>query len=74
MAQNPIPADRSGWGRFHELQQRGEYVVRDILEKASVDQPGRERQRAEDRRLLCQLHGRKRHRKGWHQAARARLP
>jgi putative endopeptidase len=41
MAQNPIPADRSGWGRFNELQQRGEYVVRDILEKASVDQPGR---------------------------------
>jgi endothelin-converting enzyme/putative endopeptidase len=41
MARNPIPADRSGWGRFHELQQRGEYVVRDILEKASVDQPGR---------------------------------
>jgi putative endopeptidase len=41
MAKNPIPADRSGWGRFHELQQRGEYVVRDILEKASVDQPGR---------------------------------
>ncbi len=41
MAQNPIPADRSGWGRFHELQQRGEYVVRDILEKASADKPGR---------------------------------
>ncbi len=40
-AQNPIPADRSSWGRFNELQERGEYIVRDILEKASLDQPGR---------------------------------
>src|SRR5450631_2405538 len=40
-AQNPIPADRSSWGRFNELQQRGEYIVRDILEKASVDRSGR---------------------------------
>jgi endothelin-converting enzyme/putative endopeptidase len=40
-AQNPIPSDRSSWGRFNELQQRGEYIVRDILEKASVDRPGR---------------------------------
>ena len=41
MAQNPIPADRSSWGRFNELQQRGEYIVRDILEKAAADRPGR---------------------------------
>jgi putative endopeptidase len=41
VAQNPIPADRSSWGRFNELQQRGEYIVRDILEKAAVDRPGR---------------------------------
>jgi endothelin-converting enzyme/putative endopeptidase len=41
LAQNPIPADRPAWGRFDELQQRGEYIVRDILEKASVDRPGR---------------------------------
>jgi len=40
-AQNPIPADRSSWGRFNELQQRGEYIVRDILEKAAADRPGR---------------------------------
>jgi putative endopeptidase len=39
--QNPIPADRSSWGRFNELAERGEYIVRDILEKASVDRPGR---------------------------------
>ena len=41
LAQNPIPADRSSWGRFNELTQRGEYIVRDILEKAAVDRPGR---------------------------------
>ena len=41
LAQNPIPADRSSWGRFNELQERGEYIVRDILEKASVDRLGR---------------------------------
>jgi predicted metalloendopeptidase len=41
LAQNPIPADRSSWGRFNELQQRGEYIVRDILEKAASAQAGR---------------------------------
>src|SRR6202165_1242533 len=41
LARNPIPADRSSWGRFHELAQRGEYIVRDILEKAEVGGPGR---------------------------------
>src|ERR1035438_1022234 len=41
LAQNPIPADRSAWGRFNELAQRGEYIVRDILEKAAVDRAAR---------------------------------
>ena len=41
LARNPIPADRSSWGRFHELAQRGEYIVRDILEKAEIDRPDR---------------------------------
>jgi len=41
MAQNPVPSDRPMWGRFNELAQRGEYIVRDILEKASADRPGR---------------------------------
>jgi putative endopeptidase len=35
-AKNPVPGDRPGWGRFDELQQRGEYIVRDILEKAAT--------------------------------------
>ena len=39
--QNPIPSDRASWGRFNELQERGEYIVRDILEKYSVDDPKR---------------------------------
>ncbi len=41
LAQNPIPADRAAWGRFNELAERGEYIVRDILEKAAADRPGR---------------------------------
>jgi putative endopeptidase len=41
LAKNPIPSDRASWGRFDELQQRGQFVVRDILEKAAVDRPGR---------------------------------
>src|SRR5277367_6021999 len=41
MAQHPIPADRSSWGRFDELHEHGEYIVRDILEKAAVERAGR---------------------------------
>jgi endothelin-converting enzyme/putative endopeptidase len=41
IAKNPIPADRSSWGRFNELQQRGEYIVREILEKASAQRSDR---------------------------------
>ena len=73
-AQNPIPADRSSWGRFNELQQRGEYIVRDILEKAAVDTPGRSANEQKIGDYYASLHGRKRHREGGHQAAGARLP
>src|SRR5580765_8196066 len=38
-AQNPIPSDRSSWGRFNELQERGENTIRDILEKYSTHDP-----------------------------------
>src|SRR4030095_1541363 len=38
--QNPIPADRPSWGRFNELQERGEYIVRDILEKSGPGKAG----------------------------------
>jgi len=40
-AQNPIPSDQPGWGRFNELQERGQYIVRDILEKYSANDPKR---------------------------------
>lgn len=40
-AQNPIPSDRPSWGRFNELQDRGETLVRGILEKYSLDDPKR---------------------------------
>jgi putative endopeptidase len=40
-AQNPVPADRPTWGRFNELQERGEYIVKDILEKAAAKSEGR---------------------------------
>jgi len=36
-AQNPIPSDQAGWGRFNELQERGQYIMRDILDKYSAD-------------------------------------
>ena len=36
-AQDPIPSDRSSWGRFNELQERGENIIRDILEKYSAN-------------------------------------
>jgi endothelin-converting enzyme/putative endopeptidase len=38
---HPIPSDRSSWGRFNELQERGEFIVRDILEKAALERAGR---------------------------------
>jgi endothelin-converting enzyme/putative endopeptidase len=33
---NPIPADQSSWGRFSELDERNQTILRQILEKASV--------------------------------------
>ena len=36
MAKNPIPADRSSWGRFDELQERNNETLRKILDAASA--------------------------------------
>src|ERR1035437_10196397 len=41
IAKNPLPADRSRWGRFGELQDRNEKVELDILQTAAVVKPGR---------------------------------
>ena len=40
LAKNPVPADRSSWGRFHELDERNRERLRIILESA-VDDSGR---------------------------------
>ena len=34
MKNNPIPADKSRWGRFNELAEYNLYILRDILEQA----------------------------------------
>src|SRR3954467_5268866 len=41
MAKNPVPPDRSRWGRLSELSERNQYTLRDILEKASKADPKR---------------------------------
>lgn len=44
---HPIPADESAWGRFNELLQRNQKVLRSILEQAQK----REKQSAVDQRI-----------------------
>src|SRR5215475_9787308 len=41
IANNPIPADRSRWGRFTELSNHNEKVMLDILQGAAVNRPNR---------------------------------
>lgn len=41
MAHNPLPADRSRWGRFAELSDRTEKVLIDLLQGAAAARPGR---------------------------------
>ena len=41
IAKNPLPADRSRWGRFAELQDHNEKVELGLLESAAVVKPGR---------------------------------
>ena len=36
MKNNPIPPDKSSWGRFNELAERNRYVLRGILEQAEA--------------------------------------
>ncbi len=38
---NPIPADQPAWGRFNELHERNQLILRNILDKTSSDSPGR---------------------------------
>jgi putative endopeptidase len=41
MKASEIPADQSSWNSFVQLDEQNQAILRDILEKASVDQPGR---------------------------------
>src|SRR5579863_7624126 len=41
VAKNQIPADQASWGRFNELEERNQTILRGILEKASADSPTR---------------------------------
>src|ERR1700759_3029282 len=38
---NPIPSDQPSWGRFNELQQHNQFILRQILEKRSADSSSR---------------------------------
>ncbi len=38
---NPIPADQASWGRFNELHDNNQLILRGILEKRSTDTPNR---------------------------------
>ncbi len=38
---NPIPADQPAWGRFDELHDHNQLVLRGILDKQSADNPNR---------------------------------
>jgi len=41
LRQNPIPADQAAWGRFNELHERNQVILRNILEKQSADNSNR---------------------------------
>ena len=41
LKQNPVPPDQSSYGRDTELAERNRLILRDILEKASVNDPKR---------------------------------
>ena len=57
MKNNPIPPDKSRWGRFDELHERNLYIVRDLLSEAQA--PGKHTAIGNHGgRLLRLLHGR----------------
>lgn len=54
-ANNPIPPDKTRWGRFDELRERNRYLLRDILEKSASakNAPGSNEQRIGDYYGAC---------------------
>jgi putative endopeptidase len=57
MKNNPIPADQPEWISFSEVYEHNLLVLRQVLEKASVNDPKRSPITQKDRRLLRFLHG-----------------
>ena len=41
LAKNPVPADQSSWSQFDILEERNQFILRDILEKAAAATPQR---------------------------------
>ena len=41
LKQNPIPPDQSAWGRFNELHQNNQIILRNILDKQSANNAAR---------------------------------
>ena len=41
LANNPVPPDQSRWGRFNELEERNQRILRGILDKLAVNDPKR---------------------------------
>jgi endothelin-converting enzyme/putative endopeptidase len=41
MKQNPIPPDQAAWGRFNELHQNNQIILRNILDKQSANNSAR---------------------------------
>ena len=69
---NPIPPDQSSWDTYSKMQDENLGRLRGILEAASAPDPKRNAVDAENRRLLCLLHGResdRRQRRGAAEAA-----
>ncbi len=54
MKNNPIPADKSRWGRFAELDENNLYVLRDILEETqTLKQPNAIQKKVGDYYAAC---------------------
>jgi len=50
VARNPVPADRRSWGRFQEVQDRNQQILKRILETPSAD---RDREKASTYYAAC---------------------
>ena len=70
MKSNPVPPEYPTWGTFTELRDKNLTAMRTILDSAAKSSPPQVRT-TKDRRLLCNLHGHHRDRRGETEAAGA---